>query len=375
MVLYLNHSFSVRILQNSLFGQQNFLPRVEYQALEWKINTDFQFWETDIEKNKTKTKIKTVVIIPQIHHFQALCPTFFNRLSLFVLCCRPSIKGSFAFGAPVTILRLTGGIPGKQAIRHDALYWWWPQSQESIYRAALESPSWCLQYVDVSAISDITGSQGPRLSPVSDCRGHRVSNRLRRRGGMAWEVLEVRPGGICCRGGSEPGPSQESLWGRRSWAGYLGCWVGAGGGGRRLSMKPMRDMLTTAYCPPCQAGLCGYASGLVAPLMWQNACHRDPQQTPNYRREAAVHWGAWNRRCRGGGTGRGCCWRTRSLSAGNGGGGRGKPGGNQTWDWRDRGRRWSSYFLLGGVHWGRSDSTGPDISPASGTEVKLQSAG
>ncbi|TNN77560.1 hypothetical protein EYF80_012150 [Liparis tanakae] len=32
-----------------------------------------------------------------------------------------SITGSCAFGAPVTILRLTGGIPGRQAIRHDAL--------------------------------------------------------------------------------------------------------------------------------------------------------------------------------------------------------------------------------------------------------------
>ena len=138
----------------------------------------------------------------------------------------------------------------------------------------------------------ITGIQGLRLSPVSDCRAHRGSNRLRRRGGMALEVLELQVGGICCRDGTGPGPNQGSLGGRRSWADYLGCWVGAGGGGRRLSMKPMKGRLTKAYCPPSQGGQYGYASGLVAPLMLQNACHRDLRQTPSYRRGAVVHWGA-----------------------------------------------------------------------------------
>lgn len=82
---------------------------------------------------------------------------------------------------------------------------------------------------------------------------------------MAWEALELHAGGICHKGGSGPGPSQGSLGGRRSWPWYLGCWVGAGGGGRRLLMKPMTGRPTTAYCPPSQAGLCGYAGELAAP--------------------------------------------------------------------------------------------------------------
>lgn len=109
---------------------------------------------------------------------------------------------------------------------------------------------------------------------------------------MAWEALGLHAGGICHRGGSGPGLSQGSLLGRRSWAGYLGCWVGAGGGGKRLLMKPMMGRLTRAYCPPSQEGLCGYAGELAAPQMWQNACHTGLQQTPSYRRVAAVHWGA-----------------------------------------------------------------------------------
>lgn len=136
---------------------------------------------------------------------------------------------------------------------------------------------------------DVTDIQGLRLSPVSDCRGHRGSSRLRRTVGTAWEVLGLQASGICCRGGSVPDPSQGSLGGRRSWAGYLDCLVGPSGDGRKLSMKPMMGRLTTAYCPPSQAGLCGYASVLAAPLMSQNACHRDPQQTPSYRHEAVVH--------------------------------------------------------------------------------------
>lgn len=106
-------------------------------------------------------------------------------------------------------------------------------------------PSWCLQSVGINAVLDVTGIQGLRLSPVSDCRGHRGSSRLRRRAGMAWEVLGLLASGICCRGGSVPDPSQESHGGRRNWAGYPGCWGGASGDGRKLSMKPMMDRQTT----------------------------------------------------------------------------------------------------------------------------------
>lgn len=57
MVLYLSHSLNLEILQNNFNVLDSKVPpppplpppppplRVGFQALKWKINTDFQFWE------------------------------------------------------------------------------------------------------------------------------------------------------------------------------------------------------------------------------------------------------------------------------------------------------------------------------------------
>lgn len=140
----------------------------------------------------------------------------------------------------------------------------------------LYSPSQCLQSVGVSSISNITGIPRLKLSPVSDCRGHKESNRGRRRGGTPWGDLELQVSGTCCRGGSVPGPSLENRGGRRNLAGHLGCCAGVNEGGMRPLMTPMRGRLTAAYCPPSLARPCGYAGGPAAPLTWQSACRRDP---------------------------------------------------------------------------------------------------
>lgn len=57
----------------------------------------------------------------------------------------------------------------------------------------------------------VTDTPGPTPIRVSDCRGHKESNRLMRREAPALEVLVLRADGFCCKGGSGPGPTQESL--------------------------------------------------------------------------------------------------------------------------------------------------------------------
>lgn len=177
------------------------------------------------------------------------------------------------FGALVTILRQTGGIPGRPAGMMPCTYNDLSFMNPSSGWLTTVQAGACGTWVS-AAFLHVTDIPGLRQSRVSGCRGRRGSSRLRRRAELALEAPGRLASGIYHKDGSVPGLTQESLVGRRSCAGLLGCWVGASEGGTKLKMKPMRDRPTTACCLPFQAGMYGYASGIVVPLKWQSACHR-----------------------------------------------------------------------------------------------------
>lgn len=209
----------------------------------------------------------------------------------------------------------------------------------------------------------ITGSPEQRQIQVFGCREHSEGST-----GLWWAESVGRwrtargADGPYCRGDSDLSPGWGEPWGRGNFAWSLGCSGGGGGGDRRQVRRRIRR---AACCPsrweePC---VCGGEPG--APRMWRNVCRKAPQPRPNYRREAAGHWGAWSRMCKGGVTGKRSRWTTGSFGGGSEAGGKGTPRGSLILGWRKgRGCRSCSCFRQDGARSDNLDSRGPCISPA-----------